>query len=217
MGGYGSGPTTWRPQTDHAMPLDFRRVFRSGLHRMDGPAYLDREWRRGDVVTGSISVWFDPAEPDRFQLRYRRNGQDASVRVPIVATGTAGAASGQRMWVRCPHCGRRVAVLWGVAGVFRCRACHQLRYSSQREGEMDRAIRAVERARKAIGPDDERIGYLWERMPPPRPAGMRWSTYDRLLLRLQDAERRCERAFRVELQAIAGRCDRILSSTGNGP
>ena len=41
---------------------------------------------------------------------------------------------GERPWFLCPHCGRRVAILYGGA-VFACRTCYGLAYEVQREDE----------------------------------------------------------------------------------
>ncbi len=43
----------------------------------------------------------------------------------------------------CPGRGRRIAVLVCRGGLFRCRHCYKLKYSSQLESDMDRARRQI--------------------------------------------------------------------------
>lgn len=47
---------------------------------------------------------------------------------------------GQRPWLHCPCCGRRVVKLYLVGGSFRCRPCGGLVYASQRAGSLDRVL-----------------------------------------------------------------------------
>lgn len=209
MGGTGSGRTTSRPHTGEAMPLDFRPLFRAGVHRRAATARL--AWRNGDGAAAAVSVTADPDTPGQLRVAYRIAGQDVAVPVRIVATATRGAASGLRPWACCPGCGARAAVLWLWSGQVRCRACHDLRYASQREAERDRAVRALRRARRAIGPDapDECLGCVWDWLPPRRPATMRRPTYARLVARLRAAQDRCERSFALDLEALAERVERM--------
>ena len=74
---------------------------------------------------------------------------------------------GERVWFLRPGCWSRRAVLYGVAGRFRCRACHGIAYSSTRESFTDRAYRRSQGARKKLGPG---VGPLW--LAPRKPKGM---------------------------------------------
>ncbi len=56
-----------------------------------------------------------------------------------------------RIWFLCPHCSKRVAVLYGVGKFFYCRKCHGLTYASQRETEPFRFMRKARKIRKRLG------------------------------------------------------------------
>ncbi len=64
---------------------------------------------------------------------------------------------GARPWFLCPGCGRRVAILYGpdpeseaAEEELLCRHCLKLEYASQRENEITRARRRVEKARARL-------------------------------------------------------------------
>jgi len=69
------------------------------------------------------------------------------------------------------------------AGRFACRHCQRVAYSSQSEDVMARTWREQRRI-------EERIGEDWQ-----RPKGMRQHTYERLIDRLEDCQRRRDEAF----------------------
>jgi hypothetical protein len=87
---------------------------------------------------------------------------------------------GRRWWFVCPRivsgrvCGRRVRKLFRAPGeeYFACRQCCDLRYASQREDNMRRALSKAQAIRLRLGGsaamDDEF---------PPKPKRMRWKTY----------------------------------------
>lgn len=85
---------------------------------------------------------------------------------------------GQRVYVTCPGCNHRRRVLYSVAGVFRCRACHDLAYTSTREEPADRARRR--RARLYA-----RLGTVPASTIPPKPPGMHRATYRGIVRQLR--------------------------------
>jgi len=94
---------------------------------------------------------------------------------------------GARWWASCPNCNRRVAVLWGAPWL--CRACHGLAYRSSQRSKGNRALDRGWDLRERFGPEDEDdCGELFD--PPERPKGMHRRTYERLCIRLDDAEDR---------------------------
>lgn len=95
---------------------------------------------------------------------------------------------GARLFFLCPGCGRRVRFLYLRWGRFRCRHCGRLNYRSQQQNrdELEPYHKAVKLLRGKFKVSEEQIpvpmdlpGFL-----PPRPKGMHWSTYRRLLLEL---------------------------------
>lgn len=187
--------------TDQAMRLDLRRWFRAGWHRSTAAWWSPVAWNVRGVTSAEIAVVWTPADPEAFKLVYNRAGVDVSERVPIVWSQTGGATSSRRPWVACPRCRRRVGVLWGVDGWWRCRQCHGLRYGSEAEDGYFRAVRRVEEIRRRLGCDlSTESGVAFERGRPARPSRMPKATYGRLLSRLEQAEDRAHRAYVDELR-----------------
>jgi predicted RNA-binding Zn-ribbon protein involved in translation (DUF1610 family) len=100
----------------------------------------------------------------------------------VVSTTDTVQLRGSRPWFRCPNCGRRAGKLYLPVGGrhFMCRRCYDLAYESQWEEPWWRAKSRARKLWQRLGgdPDDDLI--------PPRPKGMHWRTYERLIA---DAER----------------------------
>jgi pyruvate-formate lyase-activating enzyme len=77
-------------------------------------------------------------------------------------------------------------VLYGGSR-FRCRSCHNLRYSSQYEPAYQRAIDQADKLRKRV--DGHRGAFDGDAFPP-KPKGMHWATYWRLEGRYTDLQNR---------------------------
>ncbi len=113
-----------------------------------------------------------------FFVKRDEHGQLGKLYVPFSFTPTK--FGGWRAWFRCPGCGQRCRVLYGVNS-FRCRKCRRLKYQSQYATP---AFRLLERARKIrcrLG----KPGASCDPMPsgdpmPPKPRYMRWRRYRRL-------------------------------------
>ncbi len=177
MGGSGSG-RHWqfgKDTTDSFVALDIRRLKRDGL-LSPGQSY-GWQWSRSGVAFASIRI---ATKPDQVILKYRHRsgGEDwKSESYPVWLTSTPCHLGGNRDWFLCPAsgCHRRAAILYG-GGIFACRQCYQLVYSSQRERGYDRAARRADRIRERLGwPYGILDGGGWG-----KPKGMHWKTYRRL-------------------------------------
>ncbi len=132
MGGYGStrwGMTVTRLTADGLPRLDVRTLARAGALRPGTTATV--AWGSGAAVTTEVR----PDAPGVVLLRYQAcTGRvlESTVDEPVPLTRTPCTFGGSRPWFRCPSCGRRCAVLYGLAGRFRCRGCHRLAYASTR-------------------------------------------------------------------------------------
>src|ERR1035441_6259105 len=177
MGGFGSG-RCWGRQTkgkaEHFASLDVRRLQRLGLLR-PGPSF-PQHWNRNGEPAASISV---KAEIDRIIVSYERfitGGEWRSERYPIPLEWVRCNYGGRRAWFRCPRhdCGRRVAILY-LDGIFACRHCHQLAYSSQRIAAWERALNRAQSIRERLGG----TASMYDPFPG-RPKGMHWRTYQEL-------------------------------------
>ncbi|WP_139249395.1 hypothetical protein [Malonomonas rubra] len=132
-------------------------------------------WSRGDEQTGWIRYTM---EHDRMNLRYRyrRSGEEwQDIEQSVYFDHTPCNYGGSRKWFLCPHCHKRIAVIYGAGKYFLCRHCYDLTYSSQQENPADRLIRKARKIRKDLGGDDSLTDAF-----PEKPKHMHWKTYWRL-------------------------------------
>jgi len=115
--------------TDGLPRLDVRELARAGALQPGLSATV--RWAGGMSVATSVVA----DAPDDLVVAYGgRAGTKA--RAPVaerfVLSRTPCTFGGDRMWVVCPGCSSRCAVLYAVGGWFRCRQCHHLTYPSTR-------------------------------------------------------------------------------------
>ena len=78
-----------------------------------------------------------------------------------------------------------------------CRRCHELAYQSQRENGFGRALLKAQRIRMRLG------GSANMMVPfPPKPKGIRWSTYNRLWAKENAAAQHSIEGLRIWLDAM---------------
>src|SRR5215204_4800846 len=127
---------------------------------------------------------------DYLILSYRHRSGPGSeweeVMEPVALEWTPCNLGGERPWFVCPGvtCGKRVAVLYGKGKYFLCRHCYDLRYESQREDKMDRALRKAQKIRQRLGGSANMMEPF-----PERPKGLHHDTYRRLLREYLEAEK----------------------------
>ena len=165
--------------------IDLARLRRNGVLGSGLPTSLN--WSSDEEEVGSVRA---TALPHGLRLEYRSQSaagecQDVHEVVPFV--WTAPRLGGLRLWFKCLKCGKRCRVIY--AGLlFRCRRCHDLRYSSQSENEFDRAARAMDKIVRRLDPEAD--GFDWADVPL-RPKRMHWRTYERLANRHEKYEEKC--------------------------
>ena len=172
MGGYGSGWQGRRRQTVEEA-LDLPSSILRGL-RLDAASVSQWRSSRTKEVVGSVRLLLTASG---VMVDYRAGGEPVLQLVKL--TSTRPHLGGQRLWWVCPRCGGRKATVFvcGRAGVL-CRVCAGLSYASSQSSGWRRAQLAEERARRRLDPEGE---YGWLRdLPPPKPPGMHWATYERL-------------------------------------
>ena len=177
MGGLGSG--NWyrwncRTKTEEVKRIDIRFLKKKGWLSAGTSGSLS--WSCGGEPTGSIRYRI---EEDRMVLDYRYRDSDGEwepITESIWFDSTACNYGGRRKWFLCPHCGRRVAVLYGAGVRFLCRHCYDLAYSSQNEDLISRMYRKARKIRQRLGASSDLSEPVWE-----KPKGMHWKTYERLL------------------------------------
>ncbi len=155
-----------------------RALHRQGALRPG--AVASQHWTRGDGTPAGDIVTIAGEHGDRVTLAYatRRGEHDAwtQQREHVRLERTQCNYGGKRVWFTCPGCGSRRAVLFSADDLFRCRACHDLAYTSTRQDDIDRntnRIRALQGRLKALPACDP-----W--YVPGKPPGMHRRTYARV-------------------------------------
>ena len=140
MGGRGSG--RWlrlnaKATTEQFFSLDVNMLVRDGMVRvgMAGVLYWLDERIGCRVASATCSTWSSDNNTRIFEIAYRWN-ECENIRTQIRLQSTSPTFSGARWWFTCPlssgdiSCSRRVVKLYVRDGLFGCRHCHDLTYSS---------------------------------------------------------------------------------------
>lgn len=200
MGALGSGRKRSRRTVESCLSINLFKLQKDGLLIKGCSGILT--WHRSDSGkdVGSISFTY---WGDHLELNFRAEHEPVRQTVPI--TSTPCHFGGERLWLQCPSCRRRVATLHVNARLFLCRQCHDLVYEVQREEIWDRAIRAEKRKFAKLGmtklPLVDR-----EFLPPKRPKGMHRHTFQRLCKEAERAHRRQGWAYYKTIAGLLERC-----------
>lgn len=149
MGGRGSGRRSsysGKPETNDSMPLDIRRIARSGL-LIPGSSF-GWQWTVNDRPVASIRIRVDW---ESLVLSYRMKSTGEVVEQRVQTQTTPCHLGGQRHWFACPLCSKRVAVVYAPGRYFACRQCCGLGYATQKESAGDRAATRADKLRKRLG------------------------------------------------------------------
>jgi hypothetical protein len=226
MGGYNSGGHNRKHVTVEAsVKLDAAMLRRAGL--MDATTPKGNYWtyssNRGQhtctvlVIAGYEASTLEVTiiTPDKAEQRQR-----------IRTNATPCNFGRQRHWLHCPHCGRRVFKLYyyphtvNQAGqyvhYFACRHCLRLTYQARRERGFDlhqsRCFDAHDRmtdwARVHGVTSYKADRRQWE-VPPEKPAGMRWRTYERIAGKWEKAAMQANTSFIEKTAALIERFGKI--------
>ncbi len=168
---------------------DYRTLNVSTLRR-DGALvpgrHCDWRWLHGKEVTASIGLVMESR--DRLRLRYQsksNGGEPIEHDYQLTISWTPCHLGGERPWLHCPSCDRRVAKLYGST-LFLCRNCLRLNYSSQQSSKRDLAIDRAWILRRQLGCNLS--PWHWPAAAIPRPKGMHRSTFARRIERLMRVE-----------------------------
>lgn len=187
MGGSGSG--IWyrwskRGTTEASHSIDIRWLKREGALVPGGVRRIT--WSCNGKKTGSIGY---QVFPDFIVLKFRQRQQGSkweNVEQCVYFDWTP-LTFGLRQWFECPHCQRRVAVIYGVGKYFLCRHCSGLKYESQNEDVASRALRKQQKLNEKLKAPDG-----WDAFDgiPPKPKWMHHKTYKRLCRKSRILSRR---------------------------
>lgn len=177
-GGYrfGAGRPGWHVNADHCLKLDVRELARRKL--LDGCAFT---WRWSEIDSGKVvgRIGMDTVNGE-VRLTFTLNG--TPMHQTIRLERTACNYGGTRPWFHCPHCQRRVAVLFLRSG-FVCRPCGRIAYGSQSDDALGRTWRRQQKL-------ERRLGGRWG-----RPKGMHHATRARILEGIFQCEERRDAAL----------------------
>ncbi len=182
MGGPGSGSYyRWSKRTtkEELKRIDIRYMKKAGLLIADHKGTLS--WNCNGEPSGKIGYTM---HRDEMILKYsfqEPNKGWVPVEQTIPISRTSCNYGGERAWLHCPLCQSRVAILYMVYGVFQCRHCHNVPYSSQQEGYLDRMCRKARKIRKRLYGDD--YDNLFFALSEPlflKPKGIHSKTFERL-------------------------------------
>jgi hypothetical protein len=153
--------------------LDVRELNRSGL--------LSGSWIAVEAPFRWPRIATLRSARHRILVEFRNQSVPQSIRV----SWTRCHFGGERPWLHCPNCQRRVARLFrGLAG-YCCRACcGNPIYESQRRSSKARAWLQAHRLRQQLGGSRPVVDAI-----PVRPPGMKRKTYERLCARIKRLER----------------------------
>lgn len=175
-------------QAEHNTVESYLSIPINYLNRQDmlRPGQYSLHWTLNGEPSGDVRLTITE-DTMTITYRWRRSKYDewSDASVTVQLTSTPVHLGGSRPWFLCPECGRRCGVLYLNGSSFGCRTCLNLRYTSQREQPLDRAIRRR-------GKYEDKIGYGLHdnKTMKQKPKGMHWHTYDRLLQKALAADQK---------------------------
>jgi len=177
MGGIGSG--SWmRPggkaTVDSQNTINVRYLKEQGLLIAGRQGELT--WNSRGEQVGAIGY---ETKKNGIQLTYnfRRNneGEWQSIKQLVLFDYTPCHYGGQRVWLLCSECDRRVTAIHSAGKYFLCRHCYGLNYQSQHESYIDYQLHKAQELRVKLGGSASSASPL-----PAKPKGMHWKTYSKL-------------------------------------
>lgn len=152
---------------------------------MGGILSGSRGWRGGKPSTDSLPVvrmtHADTFTMDRRTTYVRIDGPDYGTVIHGLRDWPVGIAftplhfGGGRRWLVCPYCQSRRQALYIANTLLACRECLGLRYGSQHENRRQRAFRATDKLREALGWKPGILNPIGQ-----KPRGMHWTTFQRI-------------------------------------
>lgn len=170
MGGFGSG----RVSTRHRGQVEDTRFIRVGwikeqLSRLEAGITTRVSWTRNNQPYGMAGVsLIDHKLHIEYQQRSAGEDKWRNVHEVIELTYATPHFGGKRLWLHCPHCGRRVGVLY-CCEIVACRRYLHLSYRTESEDAIDRLRSKAAKLKQRLGEN-----------PYQRPKGMHQKTFTRL-------------------------------------
>lgn len=167
----GAGRPGWHAKVEHCLRLSVRHLHRYGV--LQGTGHFGLRWTNthSGEETGSIGI---TSTAGSLRLSFSSNGTPITQQVQIDRTPCY--FGGTRAWLCCPHCTRRVGVLYLRGGNFMCRRCGRLAYASQSADALGRTWRLQSKL-------ESRLADNWA-----RPKGMHHRTRKKIIEQIIECE-----------------------------
>lgn len=182
------GRSRQRVCLQEGLGLKINRLIRRGFlipGQTSGPYWISWTYSYSEekIATGIISG--NLTDPEWGEMHIKLGSLDQ--RIHLLAQPRH--FGGYQWYFRCPKTDRRSSTLWLPNGASRFASrhawAHQVAYSSQFQTRHDRALTRAQGIRARLG------GPNWagiDELDPPKPRGMRWATYNRLIAESQRLE-----------------------------
>lgn len=186
-----------KANTNNYRNLDILFFQRNGRLTEKGSGEYPIYWteRRTGKKLGNIGTY---TTPDYIRLVYavtdNWSGEKKDHDYKVYIEWTPCNYGGQRAWFICPDCGENARRLYLKEGIFFCRKCHNLNYYSQQISKTDQLMDGIREKiyciQKKLKAERDPLSH-WE----PRPKGMHFATYQRLLQELRELQEEYTEAF----------------------
>lgn len=202
MGGIGSGGWNARRITvESCLVLDVDHLVREGACRPGTTTKGTITWSNSDTGATRAEIGYtanmEGARHGYLRLRYRSAGVDHDEMIDFVAEPCR--FGGLRWAVECPIRRSLVRKLYRPPGGrrFASRLAYGLTYTSRRGSAQERPMRQAQALRMRLGGDVN-----LDAPYPDKPLWMRWATYDRHLVRLEQLEAAADARLAVFVQRL---------------
>jgi hypothetical protein len=192
MGGYGSGRSGGGPTVEDGLAINLSKLLKDKLIEPNTSRWnATLIWRNVRTGEETARIGYGAHLGDHsghmrldYTITRRWSGEKIPVAYDVQLSTSRCRLGGWRWWFECPLTGRRVAKLHLPPGAtkFASRHAYRLAYTSQRETPRDRALSRAFKARGRLGSEGGIGDYI------PKPKGMRWKTFERLMARVAAAE-----------------------------
>lgn len=186
---FGAGRPGWNGKVESLLHIDVQQWRADDL--LVPNTFFGWYWSRDNKEIASIGCRV--ISRDRLILEYTwkpDGGASQTVQEPVRLTYTACHYGGTRVWFCCPACGRRVRKLYSVRGSWYCRNSLNVAYSTQ-------SLDVIQRMHRRISKLENRLEENGA-----KPKGMHWKTYDRIMKKREDTQRRLDYAFCLAAERI---------------
>jgi len=146
MGGIGSGRPAGKQTVDGLLSIKLSVLRRNGA-LVNGSVSVIQWFRQGHYL-GEYRV---TAATDQLTINCQIYNHHQHITQAVKLTHTSCYLGGNRPWMTCPGCGRRVMILYVASPGLGCRHCFNLTYASRNEGQVDQLLRTARNARLKVG------------------------------------------------------------------